>query len=55
VKSFEYFFNILVVYRHIIKVNEYIIKIDLDTNIQKVREYTIHELLEDYNDINKTE
>ena len=44
----EYFFNMLVMFKHIIRVNKYIIQMDYDTDIQKVRENIIHELLEDY-------
>ena len=44
----EYFFNMLVMFKHIIQVNKYIIQMDYDTDIQKVRENIIHELLEDY-------
>ena len=55
VKVFEYLFNMLVVCRHIIRVNEYIIKIDHNTKIQKIREYVIYKLLKDYESINKAE
>ena len=44
----EYSFNMLVMFKHIIRVNKYIIQMDYDTDIQKVRENIIHELLEDY-------
>jgi len=30
---FEYLFNILTVYRHVVRVDEYIIKVDYNTNI----------------------
>jgi len=53
VKFFEYFFNMLIVYRHVIRVNVYIIKVDYNTNIQKIREYDVHELPEDYESIGK--
>ncbi len=55
VKVFEYFFNMLVVCRHIIRVNEYIIKIDHNTKIQKIREYVIYKSLKGYKSINKAE
>ena len=55
VKVFEYLFNMLVVCRHIIRVNEYIIKIDHNTKIQKIREYVIYKSLKDYESINKAE
>jgi len=50
----EYFFNMLVMLRHIIWVDEYIIPIDHDTNIQKIGENVIHELLKGYKSIGKT-
>jgi len=40
---------------HVIQVDEYIIQIDHDTDIQKVRENVIHESLEGYGSIDKTE
>jgi len=51
----EYFFNIPVMFRHVIRINEYIIQIDYDTNIQEVRENVIYELLKSYGSISKTE
>ena len=51
----EYFFHMPVMLRHVIQVDEYIIQIDDDTDIQKVRENVIHELLEDHRSIGKTE
>ena len=51
----EYFFNMLVIFRHVIQVDEYIIQIDYNTNIQKVREHVIYELLESCGSISKTE
>jgi len=44
----------LVMFRHIIRVDEYIIQIDHNTDIQKVRENIIHELLEGHRNIEKT-
>jgi len=54
VETLEYFFYIPVMFRHVIRVDEYIIQIDHNTNIQKVREIVIHELLEDHGSISKT-
>jgi len=51
----EYFFNIPVMFRHVIRINEYIIQIDYDTNIQEVRENVIYELLKSYGSISETE
>jgi len=45
----------LVMFRYVIWVDEYIIKIDYDTDIQKIGEEVIHELLEGYRSIGKTE
>ena len=50
----KYFFNILVMFGHVIQVDEYIIKIDHNTDIQKIRKNIIHELLKDYRSISKT-
>ena len=36
----------LVMFGHVIRVDEYIIQIDHDTDIQNIRENIIHELLE---------
>ena len=55
VEMLEYFFHMLVMLRHVIQVDEYIIQIDHDTDIQKVRENIIHELLEGRESIGKTE
>jgi len=46
VELFEHFLNILVVYRHIIRVDKYIIKVDHDTDISKIKEYIVYESLE---------
>ena len=51
----EYFFHMLVMLGHVIQVDEYIIQIDHNTDIQKVRENVVHELLESYKSIGKTE
>ena len=53
-KFFEHFFDMLSVHRHVIRVDEYIIKVDYNTNIQNVREYIVHELPEDCGSIGKT-
>ena len=50
----EYFFYMLVMFEHVIRVDEYIIQIDYDTDIQKVRENVVHELLESCRSIGKT-
>ena len=50
----EYFFYIPVMLGHVIWVDEYIIQIDHDTDIQKVRENVIHKSLEDCGSIGKT-
>jgi len=44
---FEYFLNMLAMFRYVIWVDKYIIQIDHDTDVQKVREEVIHELLKD--------
>ena len=51
----EYFFYMPVMFRHVIRVDKYIIQIDYDTDIQKVRENIVHELLEGHGSIGKTE
>ena len=51
----EYFFYMLVMLGHVIQVDEYIIQIDYNIDIQKVRENVIHELLKGYRSIGKTE
>jgi len=50
----EYFFYMLVMLGHVIQVDEYIIQIDHNTDIQKVRENVVHESLEDCENIGKT-
>ena len=52
---FEYFLNMLAIFRHVIEIDEYIIQIDHSTNIQKIKKEVIHELLEDHGSISKTE
>jgi len=44
-----------VMFRHVIRVDEYIIQIDHDTDIQKVGENVIHESLESHGSIGKAE
>jgi len=44
-----------VMLRHVIQVDEYIIQIDHNTDIQKIGENVIHELLEGHGSISKTE
>ena len=55
VETLEYFFNMLVMFGYVIQVDEYIIQIDYDIDIQKVRENIVYELLEDCRSIGKTE
>ena len=45
----------LVMFRHVIQVDEYIIQIDHNTDIQKVRENVIHKSLKGHRSIGKTE
>ena len=52
---FEYFIYMPVMFRHVIRVDEYIIQIDYNTNIQKVRENVVYELLKGHESIGKTE
>jgi len=40
-------------FRHVIRVDEYIIQIDHDTDIQKVGENVVHELLKGHRSIGK--
>jgi len=53
-ETLEYFFYIPVMFGHVIRVDKYIIQIDHDTDIQKVRENIIYESLEGYRSIGKT-
>ena len=55
VEALEHFLNMLAMFRHVVWVDEYIIQIDHDTNIQKVREKVVHKLLKDHKNIDKTE
>ena len=41
-------------FEHVIWVDEYIIQINHNTNIQKIRENFVHKLLKDYRIIDKT-
>ena len=54
VEMVEHFFYMLVMFRHVIRVNEYIIQIDHDTDIQEIRENVVHESLKDHGSISKT-
>jgi len=54
VEILEYFFNMPVVFGHVICIDEYIIQIYYDTDIQKVRKDVVHELLKSYRSIGKT-
>jgi len=51
----EHFFYMLVMFRHVIRVDEYIIQIDHNIDIQKVGENVVHESLKDCGSIGKTE
>jgi len=53
-ETLEYFFYMLVMLGHVIRVDKYIIQIDHDTDIQKVGENIVHKLLEGYESIGKT-
>jgi len=53
-ETLEYFFHMLVMLRHVIRVDEYIIQIDHNTDIQKIRINVVHESLESYGSIGKT-
>jgi len=55
VEILEYFFHMPVMLRHVIRVDEYIIQIDHDTDIQKIRENVIYKSLEGHRSIGKTE
>jgi len=50
----EHFFYMPVMFGHVIQVDEYIIQTDYDTDIQKIRENVIHELLKGHRSIGKT-
>jgi len=54
-ETLEYFFHMPVMLRYVIRVDEYIIQIDHDTDIQKIRENVVHESLESHRSIGKTE
>ena len=43
-----------VMFGYVIRVDEYIIQIDYDTNIQKIRENVVYKLLEGCRSIGKT-
>jgi len=53
VETLEYFFHMPVMFGHVIRVDEYIIQIDHNTDIQKIRENVVHELLENRRSIGK--
>jgi len=54
-ETLEYFFHMPVMLGHVIRVDEYIIQIDHDIDIQKIRENVVHESLEGCRSIGKTE
>ena len=45
----------LVIFGHVIQVDEYIIQVNHNTDIQMIRENIIHKLLKGYGSIGKTE
>ena len=51
----EYFLNIPVMFEYVIWADEYIIQIDHNIDIQKVRKDVVYESLEGYGSIGKTE
>jgi len=53
VEMLEYFFHMPVMLGHVIRVDEYIIQIDHDTNIQKIGENVVYESLESCGSIGK--
>ena len=44
-KTFKYFFDMPVMFRHVVEVNEYVIQIDYDINIQNIGKKVILELI----------
>ena len=54
VEMLEYFFYMLVMFGHVIQVDEYIIQINHDTDIQEIGENIVHELLKDCGSIGET-
>ena len=54
VETLESFFHMLVMLGHVIRVDKYIIQIDHDIDIQKIRENIVHEMLESCRSIGKT-
>jgi len=55
VETLEYFSYIPVMFGHVIQVDEYIIQIDHNTDIQKIGENVVYELLKGCGSIGKTE
>ena len=55
IKVLEYFFNMLVMFGHVIQIDKYIIQIYHDIYIQKVRENVVYKSLKSYGSIGKTE
>jgi len=54
VEMLKYFFHMPVMLRHVIQVDKYIIQIDHNTDIQKIRENVVHKSLEGCRSIGKT-
>ena len=52
-ETLEYLLHMPVMFGHVIQVDEYIIQIDHDTDIQKIRQNVVHQLLEGHRSIGK--
>jgi len=55
IEVLEYFFNMLVMFGHVIQIDKYIIQIYHNIYIQKVRENVVYKLLKSHGSIGKTE
>jgi len=53
VETLEYFFYMPVMLGHVSRVDKYIIQIDHDTDIQKIRENVVYESLKSHRSISK--
>ena len=53
-ETLEYFLDMPVIFGYVIQVDKYIIQIDYNTDIQKVEENIVYELLEGCRSISKT-
>jgi len=54
-ETLEHFFYILVMFKHVIRVDEYVIQIDHNTDIQEIGENVIHKSLKGRGSIGETE